>query len=324
MARFLRAAVAMTNERRLAVFSAFLFALPLVCAPCCESRAETTAAPPPGAVWGPNSRPITAFFRAPPGAAPAIARPAAPAFRSDAPPDVPDRPAIAAGQPASSPGESCRVAILRAAARYGIPRDLMLAISLVESGRTDPATGTPMPFPWTANLQGQDYRFDTAAQAASWVRQQQARGFASIDTGCMQVNLKFHPDAFATAEEAFDPARNADYAARFLRSLYDGPAGGDWMRAAGFYHSQTPELADHYRGLVETTMKGTLPSRTAPASVAGTVPGGGQFLTNHAELARVIPLAAGQAGRGLDAYRARPIPLSGRAPGLRVAAAQSP
>lgn len=260
----------------------------------------------------------------------ALWRPFSPAsaLRAVAPAAVPrgDRSAPSAVSQAGSPGEACRVAILAAAARHGIPPDLLLAISLVESGRRDPATGARMPWPWTANAEGQDYRFETSAEAVAWVRQKQAGGLASIDTGCMQVNLRYHPDAFATVEDAFDPVRNVDYAARFLRSLRDGPAGGDWMRAAGFYHSQTPERAEWYRGLVEAAMKGKLPGRApgdaattealaptprAPAWPAG---GGGQSLSNHADLARIVPLAGGQGGRGLDAYRAMPILLASRAP----------
>jgi len=43
----------------------------------------------------------------------------------------------------------------------------------------------------------------------------------------------------------FDPAQNALYAARFLRSLYQ--KYGDWSQAAGAYHSTTPEYAARYR-----------------------------------------------------------------------------
>lgn len=268
---------------------------------------------PPAALWRPVSPP-SGRFAAPPAAAPPG-----------------DRSAAFAVPQVASPGEACRVAILAAAARHGIPPDLLLAISLVESGRRDPATGTRMPWPWTANAEGQDYRFESSAQAAAWVRQKQAGGLASIDTGCMQVNLKFHPEAFATVEDAFDPVRNADYAARFLRSLHDGPAGGVWMRAAGFYHSQTPERAEWYQGLVEAALKGKLPSQAPglpasglalaapPKPASWPVRGGGQSLSNHAELARIVPLAGGQAGRGLDAYRAAPILLASRASSLGTA-----
>jgi hypothetical protein len=185
---------------------------------------------------------------------------------------------------------------------------MMMAIAIVESGHADPVTGARTPWPWTTNTGGQGYRFNSAAEAAAWVRQQQARGVQSIDTGCMQVNLMHHPDAFSTPEEAFDPVRNADYAARFLRSLHDGPAGGDWMRAVGFYHSQTPELAESYRGLVEAAMKGPMP----PALPFGVAGGGGDSLTNHPERARILPMPNGQVGRALDAYRAMPILVTSR------------
>jgi soluble lytic murein transglycosylase-like protein len=81
----------------------------------------------------------------------------------------------------------------------------------------------------------------------------------SIDVGCAQINLMYHPSAFASVEQAFDPASNADYAARFLKELRDTTAGGNWMTAAGDYHSLTPELAEPYRQQVEAAMAdGTL------------------------------------------------------------------
>ncbi len=35
----------------------------------------------------------------------------------------------------------------------------------------------------------------------------------------MQVNLGYHPEAFASLEAAFDPRRNVAYATRFLLEL---------------------------------------------------------------------------------------------------------
>lgn len=292
----------------------------LVFAPSGLCRADTTTQSAPSAIWTPSVRPASAFFQMPPSKlSPAIHPQMLPAPTLAAP-DLPVHSATVAGSLPPSPGEACRVAILGAAARYGVPADLMLAISLVESGRTDPTTGARMPWPWTANVEGQDYRFETATQAAAWVRQQQARNVVSIDIGCMQVNLKHHPDAFATAEEAFDPERNADYAARFLRFLYDGPANRVWLRAAGFYHSQTPERADWYRGLVESTMKGPLPARSEPPGMSGSVGGGGQSLSNHAERAWILPASSGQRGRSLDAYRGAPTPVTNHGPRLSIVA----
>ena len=93
----------------------------------------------------------------------------------------------------------------------------------------------------------------------------QGRGVASIDVGCMQVNLFYHPAAFRSLDEAFDPAPNARYAARFLRSLF-GRVGG-WAAAAAAYHSFTPELAAQYAKLIAAVWAG------APVPVVETAGG---------------------------------------------------
>ena len=77
------------------------------------------------------------------------------------------------------------------------------------------------------------------------MRASQARGVRSIDVGCLQVNLMHHPHAFASLKQAFDPKANVDYAARFLRDLFDQT--GSWPQAAARYHSATPALGAAYR-----------------------------------------------------------------------------
>jgi hypothetical protein len=109
----------------------------------------------------------------------------------------------------------CLRAILDAQERHGIPDNLLLGIGLQEAGtRRD---GTLTIWPWAVNAAGEGRLFDTAREAMAWVRQRQEAGVASIDVGCLQINLRWHPDAFQSLEEGFTPALNADYAARFLR-----------------------------------------------------------------------------------------------------------
>jgi hypothetical protein len=177
-------------------------------------------------------------------------------------------PAIAPGT--NTDGGICRPALIAAEMRHGIPVGLLQAIGVVESGRREPATGKSEPWPWTINADGEPHIFDSKQQAVAWVRQAQGRGVQSIDVGCAQVNLMYHPTAFASLEQAFDPAANADYAARFLRELWGGSAGGNWMTAAGQYHSQTPELANGYREQVRVAMGGASPG--APMPAPATVP----------------------------------------------------
>jgi len=127
----------------------------------------------------------------------------------------------------------------------GIPERLLHAISLVESGRFDADRRATIAWPWTVMAEGEGRYLPSKDAAIAEVRRLKARGVRNIDVGCMQVNLRYHPDAFASLEEAFDPAANVAYAARFLKGLYD--ATGHWPTAASYYHSQTPSLAEAYR-----------------------------------------------------------------------------
>ena len=165
---------------------------------------------------------------------------------------------------AAEPGQLCRAGIAAAEREAGLPPRLLAAMARVESGRRDPEMGRFHPWPWTINAEGRGSFFPTKAAAIAAVQGLQAQGVRSIDVGCMQINLRHHPNAFATLEEAFDPTSNARYAARFLKDLQ--AARGDWMRSASHYHSQTPELADAYRARVAAALEAeqAVPSPVAP------------------------------------------------------------
>lgn len=151
-------------------------------------------------------------------------------------------PRAGAGGYEVAEGAVCLREILRAQLRYNIPDNLLLAIGLQEAGVN--RDGVLTVWPWSVNAEGTGRVFASRDSAMTWVLSQQGAGVKSIDVGCMQVNLMWHPDAFDALDEGFDPARNVDYAARFLRSLYD--QHGDWELAAGSYHSNTPERRDIY------------------------------------------------------------------------------
>jgi hypothetical protein len=169
--------------------------------------------------------------------------------------------AALAAEPAA-PGGLCGDAIEAAQDRHAVPAGLLFAIGEVESGRPDPVTHRLVPWPWTVQAQNQSYYFSSKAEAVAWVQSAQARGILSIDVGCMQINLMYHPAAFQNLDAAFDPASNADYAARFLVSLH--ATTGDWQKAAGLYHSQTLALAIPYAQRVEEALTGKLPAYMAP------------------------------------------------------------
>ena len=152
-------------------------------------------------------------------------------------------PALAAPEP-----NGCPAAIQVAEGAARLPPGLLGSIAMVESGRPDPRTRRPAPWPWTINVAGAGSFYSTKAEAIAAVEAARATGARSIDVGCMQVNLAYHPGAFATLDQAFDPAANAGYAAGFLTRLFSQT--GSWPEAAASYHSQTPGLREGYRSRV--------------------------------------------------------------------------
>ncbi len=232
----------------------------------------------------------------------------------------------AAADGTADPSLLCRAAIAVVEREASLPPRLLAAIARVEFGRRDPVSGTVQPWPWAINAEGRGSFFPTREAAIAAVRQLQAQGMRSIDVGCMQINLRHHPDAFPSLEQAFDPLANARYGARFLTELQ--ATRGDWMRTAGHYHSQTPEFAEAYRARVVTALAaeqgapaGAIPLAAPRPPVAlpfAAGAGGGFLLSNRMERAAILPAPAGPGlagtggGRGLDAYRMLPIPVAGR------------
>ena len=139
----------------------------------------------------------------------------------------------------------CAAAVAAQETRHGIPRKLLSAVSLIESGKWDAEAGKGVAWPWTVTAEGKGRFFPTKAAAIAAVRRLQAEGVSSIDVGCMQVNLYYHPDAFASLDHAFDPDRNAAYGAKFLTDLKRDH--GSWQRAVQHYHSSTPERRIPYQ-----------------------------------------------------------------------------
>lgn len=145
----------------------------------------------------------------------------------------------------------CGVETIRQERLMGIPDRLLHSISLVESGRYDADSRVSFAWPWTVMAEGQGRYLPTKAAAIAEVRKLQAAGVRNIDVGCMQVNLQAHPNAFANLDEAFEPATNVAYAARFLVGLYDSTQ--NWPTAGAYYHSQTPSEAAPYKAKLLST-----------------------------------------------------------------------
>ena len=149
------------------------------------------------------------------------------------------------GQKTENTDEICLKAAREVERREGIPRDLLSAIALTESGRHDEESGENFAWPWTVMAEGKGRYFATEAEARAEVEILLSQGVRNIDVGCMQINLHYHWNAFETLDHAFDPRANAAYAAKFLKAKYAETK--NWLTAAGHYHSQTPENFRPYR-----------------------------------------------------------------------------
>lgn len=150
---------------------------------------------------------------------------------------------------------SCDDAARLAAVRTSVPLEVLLAVTRNETGRK--RNGRSEPWPWTVNMEGDGFWFDTEDQAQAFVFEHFKTGARSFDVGCFQINYKWHGAAFNSIEQMFDPAQNAIYAAQFLSSLYEET--GDWLEAVGAYHSRTPEHAERYKRNYQTILTSLKP-----------------------------------------------------------------
>ncbi len=145
------------------------------------------------------------------------------------------------------PQLNCAAHIAEYEKKHQIPSGLLHAISKVESGRKD-KTGQIVSWPWTVNSGGKSNYFPTKEAAMAAVKKMQRDGVKNIDVGCMQVNLQYHPKAFKTLDDAFDPQTNVAYASRFLKSLKT--THESWHKAIAYYHSANAEFHVPYRNRV--------------------------------------------------------------------------
>jgi hypothetical protein len=136
---------------------------------------------------------------------------------------------------------------------FHMPSNLIKAVAITESGKYVKSAGRPMAWPWTVNAQGKGYHYASKREAIKAVNEFRAKGVKSIDVGCMQVNLMYHPEAFHNLEQAFEPKYNIGYAAQFLRNKFT--QARTWQSAVGLYHSGVAELSKDYVKQVYNTWR---------------------------------------------------------------------
>ncbi|EKN4037894.1 transglycosylase SLT domain-containing protein [Yersinia enterocolitica] len=120
------------------------------------------------------------------------------------------------------------------AAEAQVPVELLYSLALAESSRR--FKGGEHPWPWTINVAGKGYRYNTREEAwQALIQFVRKAPLKRIDVGITQVNLGWNGHLFPSFYDAFDPSTNLRVAAHILRSCYE-TSFGSWIKAAGCYH----------------------------------------------------------------------------------------
>lgn len=124
---------------------------------------------------------------------------------------------------------ACEAEMITASRRYGVPLGILYAVALTETGQKNSLQ------PYALNIEGKAVFARTKDEALRIFNSARKRGAKLIDLGCMQINHYYHGTEFASPAAMLQPAANVDYAARFLRALYDRQ--GNWTMAVARYHA---------------------------------------------------------------------------------------
>ena len=117
----------------------------------------------------------------------------------------------------------------RASAESGVPLNVLYSVGLTETGRRGELG------PYEMNVDGRAVHSESLAEALGRFAAEKAKGARFIDVGCMQINVRFHGERFRSLADMFDPARNVDYAASFLKGLR--AQEGSWTLAVARYNA---------------------------------------------------------------------------------------
>ncbi|MDV7141084.1 hypothetical protein R3X27_00170 [Tropicimonas sp. TH_r6] len=174
---------------------------------------------------------------------------------------------------ASSGADICLEAASRSATQHGIPEAVMQAVATAESGKLQGETVRP--WPWTVEADGKRRWFSDRDSAQSYLGQLRRSGRDDFFVGCFQLSHLSHAAAFASSDEMIDPARNADFAARFLLELHD--RAGSWEAASRLFRIANPvappELAvSEPRAPAEGSVAPRMAARSASAGLGSLVP----------------------------------------------------
>lgn len=112
--------------------------------------------------------------------------------------------------------------------KVGVSPVILYGIAVHESS----PPGQEKPWPWTINVAGKGYWFNTKSEAIEAIKLAVRSGIQNIDIGMMQISWKWHGHRFKNYGEALDPKKNLEVAATILKKFGEYPS----FVAIGKYH----------------------------------------------------------------------------------------
>ncbi|MES2252755.1 MAG: transglycosylase SLT domain-containing protein [Pseudomonadota bacterium] len=132
----------------------------------------------------------------------------------------------------ASPDQStdCREIISEIEAVYSIPKNLLAAVAMVESGQK----------PFAVYARGKSRFFASQEEAVKYVTVQKQKG-GNLYVGPMQICMKSHGRAFESVEHALNPRANINFAAKLLQTLR--AKHGSWRKAVMYYNASSHRVS---------------------------------------------------------------------------------
>ena len=136
----------------------------------------------------------------------------------------------------------CVKEIIKVEKHLNLPKNLLLAISLTETGRL--VDDMYIPWPWSLNVKGKGFYLDDQEQTKKYALSNIKNFTKNVDIGCMQINYYYHGKKFNNFDDMINPRINVLYAGYFLIDLKQ--SHGTWKEAVMRYHSSNPIRKRNY------------------------------------------------------------------------------
>ena len=113
-----------------------------------------------------------------------------------------------------------------------IPAKVLYSLAVTES-KTTLSNGWVRPWPWTLNVKGKGYYFQSKRLACQALTLHLATT-SLIDIGLTQLNWRYQKQHFNQPCDALEPKANLQHAAMLLKQGMR--RHGNWAEAAGYFH----------------------------------------------------------------------------------------